>query len=179
MARLPIKLNFNAVSLAEGVRAALSVSVIIAANEYLDWPPLREAALAALLTCLCDPGGPIRRRVPVLLSFTVLGALITGGVGLLRNFGLPVALPVAVAGLFCTAFARVYGQPAQQLGALLSTVLILSSDRGLPSVAEAEILAAVFVAGSIWAILLTMVIWRVYPYLPARRSVAEVYRLLA
>ena len=74
LARLPIVHNPARLSLAEGVRAALSVSVIIAASEYLELPALREAALAALWTCLCDPGGPVRRRVPVLLSFSVLGA---------------------------------------------------------------------------------------------------------
>src|SRR5271165_1988405 len=87
LARLPISMNLRAISLEEAVRAALSVSVIIAAGQVLDFPPLREAALAALLTCICDPGGPIRRRVPVLLGFALTGAAVTTGYGLLRAFG--------------------------------------------------------------------------------------------
>src|SRR5580692_8880195 len=87
LARLPITHNRRALSIAEGVRAALSVSVIIAASEYLDIPLLREAALAALWTCLCDPGGPVHRRVPALLSFTAIGALTTGCLGLIRGLG--------------------------------------------------------------------------------------------
>ena len=85
LARLPISVNLRAISLAEAVRAALSVSVIIAAGQVLDFPPLRETALAALLTCICDPGGPIRRRVPVLLGFTFLGGLVTACFGLVRD----------------------------------------------------------------------------------------------
>ena len=179
LARLPIVVNARAISASEGVRAGLAVAVIIAASEYLTFPPLREAALAALLTCICDPGGPIRRRVPVLLSFALVGAVVTGCYGLLRNFGPEVALPLGVFGLFCSSFARIYGQAPQQLGALLSTVQILSLDRGNPSLTEAGILAAAFIGGALWAILLTLVIWRIYPFLPARRAVAGAYRQLS
>ncbi len=177
--RLPIAVNPRAISVAEGIRAGLSVAVIIAASEYLHVLPLREAALGALLTCMCDPGGPIRRRVPVLLSFTLIGAGITAGFGLLRGLGPEVAVTLGVCGLFCSSFARIYGQAPQQLGALLSVVQILSLDRALPDLTEAAWLAAAFIGGGLWATLLTMVIWRVYPYLPARRAVAEAYRRLS
>lgn len=179
LARLPIVVNMRAVSLSEGMRAGLSVAVIIALNEFLAFRPLREAALAALLTCICDPGGPIRRRVPVLLSFALIGAAVTAGFGMLRDFGPAIALPLGIFGLFCSSFARIYGQAPQQLGALLATVQILALDRGDPSLTDAGIVAASFIGGAAWAILLTMVIWRIYPFLPARRAVAEVYRKLA
>ncbi len=177
--RLPIAVNPRAISLAEGIRAGLSVAVIIVAAEYINFPPLREAALAALLTCLCDPGGPIRRRVPVLLGFTLTGAAITAGFGLLRGLGPEVAVITGVLGLFCASLARIYGQAPQQLGGLLSVVMILSLDHAIPDPMTAAILAGAFVAGALWATLLTMVIWRIYPFLPARRAVAEAYRQLS
>ncbi|HEY1413324.1 MAG TPA: FUSC family protein, partial [Rhodopila sp.] len=179
LARLPIAVNARAISVSEGMRAGLSVAVIIALNDYLAFAPLREAALAALLTCICDPGGPIRRRIPVLISFALIGAAVTAGYGVLRNFGPIVALPLGVFGLFCSSYVRIYGQAPQQLGALLATVQILSLDRGIPDLTEAEILAVSFVGGALWAILLTMVLWRIYPFLPARRAVAEAYRQLS
>ncbi|HEY0182613.1 MAG TPA: FUSC family protein [Rhodopila sp.] len=179
LARLPIVVNARAISFSEAIRAGLSVAVIIALSEYLALPVLREAALAALLTCLCDPGGPIRRRVPVLLSFTLIGAAVTALYALLRSFGPVVALPLGVFGLFCSSFARIYGQAPMQVGVLLSTVQILSLDRGDPSLKHAAVNAAAFIGGALWAILLTMVIWRVYPFLPARRAVADAYRKLA
>jgi len=176
LARLPIVVNTRAISLSEGMRAGLSVAVIIALNEYLTFAPLREAALAAMLTCICDPGGPIRRRIPVLVSFAMVGAMVTACFGLLREFGPAVALPLGVFGLFCSSFARIYGQAPMQLGGLLATVQVLALDRGNPSVSEAAVLAASFIGGALWAILLTMVIWQIHPFLPARRAVAEAYR---
>ena len=175
LSHLSIGLNLRAVSLAEGVRAALSVAAIIALQQLWHWPALAEAALAALLTCLCDMGGPMRRRVPALLSFTLLGGAIVAGLGLARAGGLAVALPLGVLGLFCTCFARVWGQAAQQVGLLLSIVVVLALDEALPNFGVALTLGGLFVAGGLWATLLTLVIWRVYPYRPMRRAVAQAY----
>jgi uncharacterized membrane protein YccC len=176
--RLPITLNRQGLSVLEGLRAALSVAAIIALDQVVQWEPLREAALAAILTCLCDIGGPIRRRVPILAGFAVGGALLMGGLGLIRGFGIAMALPVGVLALFCASLARVYGQAPQQLGMLLSVVIVLSLDYPLPA-PLAVTLAGAFAAGSAWAILLTMLLWPLHPFLPARRAVAEVYRTLS
>ena len=178
LAKLPIVHNLRALSVAEGVRAALAVAVIIALNEYVGLPALREAALAALWTCLADPGGPVRRRVPVLLSFAVLGTLITGLFGVLRGFGMPVALPLGVLALFAGSFARIYGQAAQQVGMLMSMAIVLSLDQGL-AVPVALQMSAGFLVGALWATFLTLVIWRLYPYRATRQAVADVYHALA
>ncbi|HEY0202649.1 MAG TPA: FUSC family protein [Acetobacteraceae bacterium] len=177
LGHLPISLDLRALSIAEGIRAALSVAVLVAANEWLRLPALNEAALAALLTCLCDAGGPVRRRVPALLMFAVLGAILTAGLGALRPLGLPVVVPLACAVIFCTSFARVWGQSPLQVGNLLTVVTVLALDRG-EDLRTAATLGLFFLGGSLWALLLTMVIWRLHPYRPARRAVAEVYRRL-
>ncbi len=179
LGRLPITFNLRGFSLAEGIRAGLSTAVIIAASQFLDWPGLIEAALAALFTCLCDAGGPIRRRVPALLAFAVIGAFIVGAGGLVRGLGMAVALPFAVIGIFCGAYVRVLGQSAQQVGALLCVVVVLSLDRSLTDLRTAATLSGMFLAGGLWATLLTMVLWPVYPYRLARAAVSQVYEALA
>ncbi|CAH2600660.1 FUSC family protein [Rhodovastum atsumiense] len=179
---LPSAIVFNprAISLAEGVRAALAVAVIIAASEGLGWPRLIETALAAWLTCLCDAGGPIRKRVPFLLGFGIVGALVTAGYGLLATI-MPIQLAIAVAsvGIFCASLLRIYGQPMMQVGNLLTVVQVLALTREVPNLHEAALQASLFLAGNLWALLLTMVIWRVHPYAPARRAVADAWRALA
>lgn len=174
-----VAVDLRRVSMAEGFRAALSVAVIVALNEVLEWPPMMEAALAALLTCLCDPGGPIRRRIPSILAFGALGALVTVAFGALHNAPLAIVIPLACAGIFCSSFARIHGQPAQQVGNLLTVVQVLALTRTITSAGEAAALGGAFIAGSLWAALLTLVIWRLYPYGPARRAVADAYQELA
>ncbi|HYZ25060.1 MAG TPA: FUSC family protein [Rhodopila sp.] len=179
LSRLPININPRAVSLSEGIRAGLSVALIIAASEYLHNPLLREAALGALLTCICDSGGPIRRRVPVLIGFALTAAASILAFGLVRGAGPIAALPAGILGIFCATFLRIYGQAPQQLGGVLSTVIILSLDRAEPSLAAGALQAGAFLAGGLWATLLTLVLWRVYPFLPARRALGNAYHELS
>jgi uncharacterized membrane protein YccC len=178
LARLPIAFDLRAVSIAEGIRAGFSIALIVAADQWAHNNILLEAALGALLTCLCDSGGPIRRRVPSLLLFTLLGALLIIGFGMARAAGLAAAVPLACLGVFACSFVRVWGQASLQVGNLLVVVLVLALDTPL-TLWTALPVAGAFVAGCLWATLLTMVIWRVYPYRPARRALAESFRSLA
>ncbi len=178
LARLPIAIDLRAISVAEGARAALSIAFIVAADQWLHQPVLLEAALAALLTCLCDSGGPIRRRLPALVAFTVIGAAITAGFGLLRAGGLPLTVPCACLGVFALSFARIWGQASMQVGNLLVVVLVLALDEP-KQLSQATLLAGLFAAGCLWAILLTMVIWRIHPFRPARHALSDAYRATA
>ena len=64
-----------------------------------------------------------------------------------------------------------------QVGNLLVVVTVLSLDNIEPPKVSL-ILGALFAAGSLWALMLTMAIWRIHPYRPARRAVADVFRRL-
>jgi uncharacterized membrane protein YccC len=178
LGRLPITVDLRALSIEEGVRAGLSVAVLVAANGALHAPILLEAGLGALLTCLCDAGGLIRRRVPALLAFAAIGGALIAGLGLLRPIGYPL-IPLACLGIFLFSLARVYGQSGQQVGNLLSVVLVLALDHSFHTLQPALKLSGAFVGGSLWALLLTMVIWRLHPNRPARQAVARVYLALA
>ena len=136
-----------------------------------------EAALAAWLACLCDQGGPIHRRLPAVIGFTLAAAFIAATAGLARNGGVWAAVPVASVGLFCLSLLSVYGQAATVVGNLLSVMLVLALDLPL-SLAEAGIIAVACLAGGAWATLLTMVIWRLHPYRPVRQAVGRAYRAL-
>ncbi len=176
--RLPIGLDLRAISIAEGVRAGLAAALPVAGAVWLHQPLLSLAALGALLTCIVDPGGPLRRRVPLLLAFVVAGAALLGGFGLLRAAGIGLTLCAAVPALFVTGFLRVWGAPALALGNLLAVVLLLGTDEALAP-AQALRVAALFAAGGAWALLLALALWRIHPFGPARRAVADVWHALS
>jgi uncharacterized membrane protein YccC len=176
--RLPTGFDLRAISVIEGLRAGLAAALPVAASVWLQRPDLSLAALGALLTCICDPGGNLRRRLPVLIAFVAAGAVLLGGFGLLRGAGLVPTLLAAGAALFCAGFLRVWGAPMQALGNLLAVVLLLGTDDALPWQAALRVMG-LFAAGGGWALLLTLLFWRIHPFGPARRSVADVWDSLA
>ncbi len=178
LTRMPIGLDFKAVSVAEGLRAAVATGVVLVINIWVQSPSLTLAAFAANLTCFCDSGGPVRARIPALLTFTVLGASIWSFLGLIHGLGWPLLVGLSGVIVFCNSIARVWGMRAQQVGAVLTVVLALAIDQPL-SGPEASALFLAFMVGGAWALLLTIGIWRIHPNRPVARVVAWNWRLLA
>jgi uncharacterized membrane protein YccC len=176
--RLPTGLDLRAISIIEGVRAGLAAALPVAASVWLNQPLLSLAALGALLTCICDPGGNLRRRLPVLLGFVAAGAVLLGGFGWVRGWGILPTVLLAGPVLFFTGFLRAWGAATQALGNLLAVVLLLGSDDPFNFRVALEV-GGLFAAGGAWALLLTLVFWRIHPFGPARRSVADVWDALA
>jgi uncharacterized membrane protein YccC len=176
---LPLSLNVRAVSLAEGFRAGIAVAVTVLAGELLGLPHFGLAALGALLTCFADPGGPVRRRAPAVIAFALCSGLAYGAFGLIRAEGPFIAAPLAGLAIFCACYARIYGQGGLQVGNLLSVVIVLALDYPAHSIAQAAAQGLNIAAGAGWAALLTLVIWQIHPYGPARRALAEVAQKLS
>jgi uncharacterized membrane protein YccC len=179
MKKIPIALNVGAVSLAEGLRAGIAVAVTVLAGELFGLPHFGLAALGALLTCFSDPGGPVKRRVPAVLSFAIASGIVYAAFGLVRAAGPWVAAPVAGAAIFVVCFARIYGQSGLQVGNLLSVVIVLAMDVPVTSFHQAVAQGANLSAGALWAAFLTLAIWRLHPYKPSRIALADASRQLA
>ncbi len=172
-----LALDLHGLSLIEGARAGFAIATVVALGQWVHWPGLMQAALGAMLTCLCDAGGPLRRRLPALLAFAVLGSATTAGFAILRAAPAWALLP-ATGVVFLASFSRIYGQSAMQVGNLLTVVLVLALRQPLAPAAALAV-GGTFLAGSLWAVLLTAVLWRLHPNRPARAAVAETYRMLA
>ena len=176
--KLPVGLDFAGISIAEGLRAAVASGAVLVLNIWVQSPALLFVAFAANLACFCDVGGALRDRVPALLTFTLLAAMLWSGLGLLHGFGLPLLLPVAGLVVFCNSMARVWGARAMAVGNVLTVVLALAVDRAIPP-AEAGVLFLAFLVGGAWAVLMTVGIWRIHPERAGSRMVSQNWRLLA
>ncbi len=177
--RSSFALNLGEFSVQEGLRAGLSVAAIVILHAWLNFPLLLLTALGSLLTCLADAGTPGQERLPPLLAFSLLGALIGVVFGLARAEGLVVAVPLAGLGIFAASFGRIYGPSGMQVGNLLSVWIVLAVDIPQPDLTSALVSGGMFFAGSVWAIVLTSLIWRIQTTAPYRRSTGDCYRALA
>ncbi|MCF3945174.1 FUSC family protein [Acidiphilium sp. AL] len=174
-----LTLNFRAISLLEGVRAAIAVAGTMAAGSLLGAPRLGIAALGALLACFADPGGPVRARLPPMLIFGVLGAICFSGFGLILARSPTFAILLAGATIFACSFARIYGQGGLQTGNLLAVATVLSLDTPVRAVSAALAPGVAFWAGAAGAALLTLALWRIRPFGPARAALADIAAALA
>ena len=176
---LPIALNPRAVSLAEGARAGIAVAAMLIVAQLFNLPHFDLAALGALLTCFADPGGTMVRRASAVIAFALCSLVAYAVFGFLRGEGLWISALLAGLAIFAASYVRVYGQVGQQVGSLLSIVIVLALGTPLTSLHQAGMAGLNFAAGAAWAVLLTLVIWRLHPYAPSRRVVADVCRRLA
>jgi uncharacterized membrane protein YccC len=176
---LPIALNPRAVSLAEGTRAGIAVAAMLIVAQLFDLPHFHLAALGALLTCFADPGGTMNRRVRAVIPFALCSLVAYATFGLLRGEGIWISTLIAGLAIFASSYVRVYGQVGQQVGSLLSVVIVLAVGTPLTGLHLAAMAGLNFAAGAAWAVILTLVIWRLHPYAPSRRAAADVCRQLA
>jgi uncharacterized membrane protein YccC len=177
--RSSFDLNVNEFSVQEGLRAGLSVAAIVVLHAWLNFPLLLLTALGSLLTCLADAGTPGQERLPPLFAFSLLGAIVGVVFGLARAEGLLFAVPLAGLAIFAASFGRIYGPGGMQVGNLLSVWIVLAVDIRQPNLTSALISGGMFFAGSVWAIVLTSLIWRIQTTAPFRRAIGDCYRALA
>lgn len=172
-------LNFRALSISEGLRAFCAVALPLLLGELFGVPQFGLAALGALLTCYSDSGGPVGRRAQSVITFGLVGGSLYGLFSWLGAQSPFISAPLAALVIFCTCFARIFGQGAMQVGNLISVAMVLAQGSPEDSLWQAALHGANFWAGSLWAAMLTLVIWETHPYGVSRRALADVSRRLA
>ncbi len=172
LAVAPVRPNYTA-----GLRAGIATAVPLLLAHVLHSPNLAFASLAGFSAVLADKGGAYRTRALSMFALTVGGGLAT----LVGVLGAPhpvwsVLLVVVVVGL--TAFFRLFGAEATSVGTTIAMALVVALARPAETPIDALVSAGYFVAGGLWAALISLVFWPLRLYVPARRAIANALREL-
>jgi uncharacterized membrane protein YccC len=173
-----VPLDRRAFSLASGLRAATACAVPVLIAELSGQHALSWIAIIAFWGCQADPGGAWRARFLAMASFTgfaTLGCLLA----LTAEPSLWLAVPFVFLWSFGGSLARIFGNAATTVGVLVTADIVVCMGTPAGSFQEALERTGMTLVGGVWAMLLVLVIWRLYPYGPARCAVGDCWQALA
>ncbi len=160
-----------------GLRAGVAVAAAMIVCHLLG-RPMGWAALGGFETILVDNGGPYRSRLT-----TMMTVLVGGAVACIVGALVPGALwaAVAVTAVFCFAvtFARVISQPMASTSVIVLVIYFAGLGGSAHTWKGALGNAAAYLLGGAWAAVLSLALWPLDPFRPARQAVADCYAMLA
>jgi uncharacterized membrane protein YccC len=161
-----------------GLRAAVALCAPVVLGDLAGIPDMGWAALGGFEAILADQGGPYRSRMASLATLSLGGAAgLT--LGSLAGTHVEWALPVTVLFCFVWSYLAVLGQPFNTAGLLVQVIFICGV--GAPAATPHEALnhGLLLLAGGAWASLLSLLLWPLDAYRPARYAVSSCYTELA
>jgi uncharacterized membrane protein YccC len=161
-----------------GLRAAVALCGPIVIGELAGLPNFGWAALGGIEAIIADTGGPYRSRLASLATLSFGGA---AGLflGCIAGRSLFWALPVTVAFCFLWSYLAVLGQPFSSAGLLVQVIYICGVGAPAASWPVALEWSLALLAGGAWAAALSLFLWPLDAYRPARSAVSECYAELA
>ncbi|SNT25527.1 Uncharacterized membrane protein YccC [Granulicella rosea] len=165
-----------------GVRAGLAVGSAMITCRMLG-QPMGWAALGGFEAVLVDNGGPYRTRLVTMLTVLAGGALgvFVGAAAPGWGSGAALAATMLLTAAFCFAvtFARVVAQPIASTSVVILVIYFAGLGSEDHSLHGASLAAGMLCAGGLWAAALSLVLWPVDPFRPARLGVAGCYLALS
>ena len=161
-----------------GLRAAVALCAPMLLGDFLQFPYAGWAALGGFEGVVADTGGPYRTRMGSLATLSVGGA---AGLflGALAGNHLAWALPLTLVWCFLWSYLAVLGQPFASAGVLVQLIYICGIGTPTADWHLALHWALLLLAGGAWAAALSLFLWPLDAYRPARSAVAGCYRELA
>lgn len=141
------------------------------------------AALGGFEAVLVDNGGPYRSRMNTIAA-VVFGGALCGAIGSLvplpvTAFTLAFAAVVTALVCFAVTFARVVSQPIASTSVIILVLYFAGYGSGHPGLAATFANVLSYMLGGLWAAVLSLFLWPIDPFRPARQEVASCYDLLA
>ncbi|KAF1052937.1 MAG: Inner membrane protein YccS [Burkholderia gladioli] len=169
----------NDASLSEGLRAACASTAMLVIGNLLHEPDFAWAAIGAFWTCLADAAGSNRTRFASMASFAALSAVCGGATAFASGAGTLVALLAVLAFTSLGALGRIWGAATAQVTILAATACVVMADRPMHDWRAGLAFLGVYFGGCVFAIVLSLTVWRIHPFAQGRAVVRGVYVRLA
>jgi len=174
-----VSFSASEANLSEGLRAACASTAMLAVGNVLHDPTFAWAAIGAFWTCLADAAGSNRARFASMMGFALLSTVCGGLTAFASGAG---AIWAALAVLIFTSlggFGRIWGAATSQVTILAATACVVMVDRPMRDVREGLAFLGVYLIGCLFAVVLSLTIWRIHPFAMSRASLRAVYLRLA
>ncbi|HEX4355289.1 MAG TPA: FUSC family protein, partial [Polyangiales bacterium] len=166
-------------NLPAGLRAGLATTLpLLLAPLIHHRPELAWTGLAGFSIVLVDKGGPYRTRADCMLLMTATGSLALA----LGTLGAPhsaLALVLLAIVVFIGGFMRLFGAEASAVGVVTSVTLVVALSRSAHGFGDLLASVSFYLLGSLWAMLISLLLWPLRQYRPARYAVGTALRKLA
>jgi uncharacterized membrane protein YccC len=161
-----------------GLRAAVALTAPMVLGDLAAVPNMGWTALGGFEAIVADAGGPYRSRLSSLLTLIVGGAMGLFVGAMIGGHGL-WAVPVTLVFCFLWSYLAVLGHPFTAAGVLVQVIFICGLGSPASNWREAAGWALMLAAGGVWAALLSLLLWPLDAYRPARAAVSHCYEELA
>jgi uncharacterized membrane protein YccC len=161
-----------------GLRAGVALCGPLVLGDLAGIANLGWGALGGFEAIIADQGGPYRSRLGSLVTLT-LGGAAGLFLGSLIGGSLWWALPATLLWCFLWSYLAVLGQPFSSAGVLVQVIYICGIGAPASSWHEALTRSLLLMAGGAWAALLSLFLWPLDAYRPARAAVSACYEELA
>jgi len=174
-----VSFSTSEASLSEGLRAACASTAMLALGNLLHDPVFAWAAIGAFWTCLADAAGSNRARFASMMGFALLSTLCGGLTALASASGTVAAALALLAFTSLGGFGRIWGAATSQVTILAATACVVMVDRPMHDVREGLAFLGVYLSGCLFAVVLSLTVWRIHPFGASRASLRTVYSRLA
>jgi uncharacterized membrane protein YccC len=160
-----------------GVRAAAAVSVAMYSAHALGLPPA-AAALGAFNPLLVDNGGPYRTRLTTMLT-TMFGGALAYIAGAMVPPQLALVILATMAAACAITYARVLSQQMASSSVLILVLYFAGLGGPIHTLGQASLSAAIVLLGGTWSVTLSLLLWPIDSFRPARLAVFDCYAAMA
>lgn len=161
-----------------GLRAALAFFVPTVVGGALNLPGGLWLAVGGFNTSFVDKGGSYHARFRA-MGGTAVAAAVAAVLGSLAGMHPVLAIPAALLWVTAWSFAGVYGAAANLTGNIAATTFVIALALPADSALGALESGAALLGGAAWAMVLSLVLWPIRPYRPARKAVAACFDAVA